>query len=96
MSSTVSNKIKKIYNILKGSNYTGDHRCHHFAVAIRGGKVITPVSCNYYRINVFGTARGTIHAEMNSLSYVLNTDKSFGYNNHNLEETWLLPIKGIR
>jgi hypothetical protein len=96
MTYVVSNKINMIYNRLKDSKYIGNIRCRHFAVAIRGGKVVSPVSCNYYRTNVFGKIRGTIHAEMNSLSYVLNTDNSVnGYNNHKIQYTLLLQSKGI-
>lgn len=76
MMSHVSNKIIRIFNRLKNTQYKGTLRCQHFAVAIRGGRVITPVSYNYYRTYVFGKKRGTIHAEMNSLKYLLNTDKS--------------------
>lgn len=97
MYSHVSNKINKIFNRLKGSKYTGSLRCRHFAVAIRGGKQVSPVSCNYHRTVVFGKVRGSLHAEMNSLSYVLNTDSSFsGYGNHYLEERCILRSKGAQ
>lgn len=79
----VSNKIIRIFNRLKNTPYKGTMRCRHFAVAIRGGCVITPVSYNYYRTYVFGKKTGTIHAEMNSLKYLVNTDKSYsGYSNN--------------
>ena len=85
MYNSVSTKIYKIFSTLQNTPYKGTIRCHHFSVAIRGGKMITPVAYNDYRTNVFGKARGTIHAEMGSLHYLLNADKSVGgYNNHKL------------
>lgn len=82
MSSNVSNKIMDIFNNLRNTEYKGTLRCQHFSVAIRGNRVITPVLQNHFRTYVFGKKRGTIHAEMNSLKYLINTDKSFsGYEN---------------
>lgn len=96
MNLSVSNKINKIYTRLQTTKYKGSLRCQHFAVAIRGGKVITPVAYNYHRTYVFGKKRGTIHAEMNTLNYVLNTDKSVGcYNNHQVVERLNLRAKGL-
>lgn len=97
MSSQVSNKINQIFNRLRDSPYTGDLRTQHFAVAIRNGKQISPVICNYFRANVFGKVRGTIHSEMGTVSYVLNTDQSHsGYCNHRVEESYVLHPKGTR
>lgn len=96
ITSRVSSKIIRIFNRLKGSEYTGSLRCRHFAVAIRGGKQITPVSCNYHRTVVFGKVRGSLHAEMNSLSYVLNMEGSFRGGNHYLEERCVLRAKGVQ
>ena len=82
MPSNVSNKIMNIFNNLRNTEYKGTVRCQHFSVAIRGNRVITPVLQNHFRTYVFGKKRGTIHAEMNSLKYLINTDKSFsGYVN---------------
>ena len=76
----INTKITNIYNKLKLSPYNGTNRNQHFSVAIRGGKLITPVGNNYHRSKVFGMIRGTIHAEMNTLNYILN---SLGnYNKH--------------
>lgn len=87
---SISNKIYNIFNRLKESPYTGNIRCHHFSVAIRSGKQISPISYNYYRHTVLGKVRGTMHAEMGSLTYILNTDRSNGcYNNHK-------SLKGIQ
>lgn len=77
MSYPVSNKINKIFKRLQGSKYTGSLQRRHFSIALRGGKQVSPVSCNYHRTIVFGKIRGSLHAEMNSLGYVLNTDSSF-------------------
>lgn len=100
MSSPVSNKIIRIFNRLKNTPYKGTLRCQHFAVAIRGGRVITPVSYNYHRTYVFGKKRGTIHAEMNSLKYLVNTDKSYsGYSNSTsswAEQQRILQSKVVR
>ena len=69
---SMSNKINKIYHRLQQSKYTGDiNHHHHFAVAIRNGKVVTPVSCNYARVYVFGKIRGSMHSEMSSLNYLM-------------------------
>jgi hypothetical protein len=96
MSSQVSNKINQIFNRLRDSPYTGDLHNKHFAVAIRNGKQISPVICNYFRSNVFGKVRGSIHSEMGTVSYVLNTDQShYGYCNHRIKESYVLPPKGI-
>jgi len=76
MSSNVSNKIIDIFNNFRDTEYKGTVRCHHFSVAIRGNRVITPVLQNHFRTYVFGKKRGTMHAEMNSLRYLINTDKS--------------------
>lgn len=100
MLSHVSNKIIRIFNRLKNTQYKGTLRCQHFAVAIRGGRVITPVSYNYHRTYVFGKKRGTIHAEMNSLKYLVNTDKSYsGYSNNTsswVEQQCILQSKVVR
>lgn len=77
-----SNKIYKIFESIKNTKYKGTVRCRHFAVGIRGGRVITPVGYNYHRTYVFGKKRGTIHAELNPMSYLINTDKSTGYYKH--------------
>jgi len=83
MSSNVSNKIIDIFNNLMNTEYKGTLRCQHFAVAIRGKRLITPVLQNNFRTYVFGKKRGTMHAEMNSLMYLLNADTSFsGYTNN--------------
>jgi len=100
MCNSISNKINRIFNRLKNAEYTGDIRCKHFAVAIRGGKMISPVMCNQYRTIVFGKVKGTIHSEMNSLSYILNRDKSVErYNNHSIsyiEEQCVLRSKRLQ
>lgn len=70
------NKINIMFARLQNSPYTGDLQTHHFSVAIRNNIAITPVMCNYNRFYVFGKKRGTMHAEMSSLNYLLNTDKS--------------------
>lgn len=95
MSSQVPNKINQIFNRLRNCPYTGDLRTKHFAVAIRNGKQISPVICNYFRSNVFGKNRGSFHSEMGIMSFVLNTDKSHtGYCNHRIKESCIYP-KGI-
>jgi hypothetical protein len=83
MTLNVPKKVYSIFERLKSSKYIGDIRCNHFAVAIRAGKLVTPVGYNYSRTMVFGEIRGTLHAEMNILSYIFNTDKSIsGFNVH--------------
>ena len=76
MSKIVSRKIYNIFNNVKNTKYNGTIRCQHFAVAIRGVNMISPVKCNNFRSYVFGKPRGSIHAEMNSLNYILNIDPS--------------------
>ena len=92
MSAYVSNKIYKIFENLQNTPYKGNIRCHHFSVAIRNGKIISPVGYNYYRTFVFGKKRGTIHAEMSILNYLLNTDKSFSGFLKN-KSTWVKKYK---
>ena len=74
MSKNVSKKIYNIFNRIKRTKYTGEIRCQHFAVAIRGNNMISPVKCNHFRSYVFGKTRGSMHAEMNSLNYILNNN----------------------
>lgn len=94
MSLSVSNKINRLFNRLRTSKYTGDLQNKHFAVVIRSNIAISPVLCNYSRSYVFGKARGTLHAEMNGLNYVLNSDKSVcGNVNHRLVEQCSLRTK---
>jgi len=68
----MTHKIRNIYNNLKDSVYKGDIHNIHFAVAIRKGKVISPVGFNYLRTMVFGKANGVFHAEMNVSNYFKN------------------------
>ena len=94
----VSSKIYRIFDRLKNTPYNGTVSCKHFSVAIRNGKVITPVLFNYHRKYVFGTKRGTIHAEMNSLNYLMNTDRSFKgfFNNRTSKaEQYVLQVKSL-
>jgi hypothetical protein len=81
----VSDRVNTIFNNIKDSTYTGDLWCQHFAVGIRKGKIITPIMCNYNRTIVFGKISGSIHAEMNVINYLLNTNRIYkclkgGYN----------------
>lgn len=92
MSTKVSNKINMIFSSLVNSEYNGNVHNHHFAVSIRNGKVISPVSCNYSRQYIFGKIRGTCHAEMSSLNYIINSARC--YINHKLE-SYVLQDKGI-
>ena len=96
MTSIISNKINSIFNKLKSLPYTGDLHTHHFSIAIRQGKMISPVSCNYFRTYVFGKIRGTMHAEMGTLNYILNSNKSISSPyNHRLKQCVLQP-KGTK
>jgi hypothetical protein len=99
-SSPVPTKIYRIFDRIKTAEYNGTLRCQHFAIVLRRGKPVSPVSCNYLRANVFGKTRGTMHAEMSSLNYVLNKLKSIcGYANHKRsydEEQCLLRPKGLQ
>ena len=74
--SIASNKINNIFNNLKNSEYKGGMYYKHLSVVIRNNIVISPILCNYNRSYVFGKTRGTLHAEMNSLNYIINNDKS--------------------
>ena len=74
MSKNVSRKIYNIFNRIKETKYNGTIRCQHFAVSIIGSNIISPVKCNNFRSYVFGKQRGSIHAEMNSLNYVINNN----------------------
>ena len=79
----VPTRIFEIFEQIKHTPYGGDVKLsRHFAVAIRKGKIITPVSCNYHRTYVFGKTRGTMHAEMNASNYVINTSGFTGFNKH--------------
>lgn len=84
MSSNVSNKIMDIFNNLRNTEYKGTLRCQHFSVAIRGNRIITPVLQNHFRTYVFGKKRGTMHAEMNSLKYLINT--GYANNKYRIEQ----------
>lgn len=63
---------------MKISTYSGQLRCKHFSVAIRNGKVITPVLCNKYRTHVFGQVKGSMHAEMTVIKHICST-RNFQY-----------------
>ena len=78
----VPEKIYTFLEILKYAQYKGDIKRQHFAVAIRRGKIITPIAYNYHRMNIFGKIRGTMHAEMNVTNYLVNTTKSVQFNKH--------------
>lgn len=84
----IPSQIYQIFENIKNqvgniSKYSGELRCKHFSIALRGRKVISPVLQNHYRTYVFGEKRGTIHAEMNSLNFLINSEKSYnGYNDH--------------
>ena len=103
MSCTVPTKINNLFSRLQNTKYNGDLQYHHhFSVAIRNNVAISPVMCNYNRAYVFGKIRGSIHAEMNSLNYILNSDKSVQYHtNHNsglcdIEQSKGIQSKGIQ
>ena len=85
MTTQASPKIYKIFESIKNTEYKGSVRCRHFSVAIKNGRVITPIGYNYHRTYVFGSKRGTLHAEMNPLSYLMNMlYKSYGRYKHSL------------
>ena len=89
----VSSKIYNIFESLKSSPYKGDIKCKHFSVAIRKGKIVTPVSCNYHRTNVFGKTRGTMHAEMNATNYLINMDGGIGFNKQSPRNRHFLKLQ---
>ena len=63
-------------------NYKGDLRCRHFSLAVKNGKIITPILNNYSRCKIFNTIKGSMHAEMNVLNYIVNTRNLYnGYSN---------------
>ena len=86
-------KIYNIFESLKYSPYNGDIKCKHFSVAIRKGKIVTPVSCNYHRVNVFGKTRGTMHAEMNATNYLINMDGGIGFNKQSPHNRHFLKLQ---
>lgn len=69
-------KIYNIFNRIKDTTYIGDIQRHHFAVAIKKGKVISPVGYNYFRLKTLGILCGTIHAEMYIINYLVNMYRS--------------------
>jgi hypothetical protein len=77
-----SNKIHNIFESIKATPYKGTIRCRHFAVGIQKNRIVTPVCYNYRRTYVFGKKRGTIHAELSPINYIINTNKSSGYYKH--------------
>lgn len=65
-------KIYNIFNRIKDTTYIGDIDRSHFAVAIKKGKIISPVGYNYYRLKSLGILNGSLHAEMNVINYLVN------------------------
>ena len=90
--SNIPQKISRIFDKIKidDDDHNGQMYRKHYAVAVRNNKVITPLVHNYYRTNVFGKVRGTIHAEMNALNNVLNADKSCDFINHKVQGQYVL------
>ena len=79
MSKSISKKIQNIYQRLVSAEGKKEEMYrHHYAVAVRNGEVITPLSHNQYRVNVFGEVRGTMHAEMSAINNLLNSCKVKG------------------
>lgn len=69
---TVPTRISKIFDMLKTCPYKGTLRCQHLSVATINGKIVSPIGYNYFRTYVYGTKRGTIHAEMTNTNFLLN------------------------
>lgn len=72
----ISRKIGNIFQYISSScsldnDSPFSHR--HYAVGLRNGKPCTPILQNTHRLKVFGTIRGTMHAEMHVLCYIFNT-----------------------
>lgn len=76
MCKNVSRKISNLCDILMSKEYKGNIRCKHVSTAIRNGKVISPITYNYSRSNVFGECKYSMHAEMSSLNAILSLDRS--------------------
>ena len=78
----VSKKIYNIYNNLKDLPYKGDINSQHFSVAMYKGKIISPISYNYLRTFALGTLKGSVHAEISTISNVLNSQHSYSHRNY--------------
>lgn len=89
-----TNILRLLSNIRSTASYKGDLSNKHFSVALVKGKIISPVVNNYHRVNVFGTLRGSLHAEMATMNYVLSSktkmsmNKSYFFINKKWEEQW--------
>lgn len=66
-------KIERIVDILK--HYTGksDMNHKHACLAIKKGNIITPSFHNYMRTYIFNYKCGSVHAEMATINYLINS-----------------------
>lgn len=70
--SNVSLNIYKLFLQLVSKKYNGDLKCQHLSLVMCKGKVISPIGYNYGRVYIFGEKRGTFHAEMSNMNYLVN------------------------
>lgn len=71
---SVSKRIQHIFDILGTKKpYNGDVQVEHYSVAIQNGKIISPLLNNYHRTKVLGVIKGTIHAEMAVINFIVNS-----------------------
>lgn len=79
----IPSRVSNLLNLIRSrSSYRGDLNKKHFCVALYKGKMITPVVNNYKRSMVFGSLRGTLHAEMAALNYLSCTKRLYTKNQY--------------
>jgi AAA15 family ATPase/GTPase len=65
----INNIVEKLKEEAKKSDMCHKHAC----VAIKKGRMITPIFHNYMRTYIFNFKCGSAHAEMATINYLLNS-----------------------
>ena len=72
MSTKVSKKINNAVSKVINTPYKGRMNSQHLCVGLNKGRIMTPVGYNYHRSMVFGELKGSLHAEMAVVYYLIN------------------------
>lgn len=72
MTSKVSNKVSNAISKVINTPYIGRMSSQHLCIGLTKGKIISPVGYNYHRSMVFGELKGSLHAEMYIVYYLIN------------------------
>lgn len=84
---SLNDKFANILHILRGEATKSSMNNKHACVAIRHGKMITPVFHNYMRSYMCNFKCGSAHAEFAVINYLLNS----GDLKNKLYKTCILP-----